>query len=308
MRFLMIDRICELDRGKSARGIRNVSWDDAFLEEIFPGMPVASSILISEAVAQLVSWIIVEAKDFTVKPLITVVDSYTCTGHIQPGDQLEVTGSVESFSDEGALAHGKMLLNGKPVVAFNHAVCYFYPLSELDLPERARMQFKNLYAPGCSLPRAIKPQRSLMREDVPLSKRAWLDRIVDDGQPERMVAFKNVTATEDYFNDHFPLKPILPGVIIIKCMASLSRTLLERMLAAQGLAELKPVLTKCEKVKIRKFVQPGDQLVIEAALLHFAPHKSVLSVKTTVQGKNVSAGTLEFEHISKEDYRNKYLS
>ena len=307
MRFLMIDRICELEKGKSARGIKNISWDGDFLEEIIPGLPVVSSFIIAEAVGQLLSWIIVEAKDFTVKPVITVVDSYICNGHIQPGDQLEVMGSVESMSEEGALVHGKILLRGKPVIEINHAVCYAYPLSELDPPERARLQFKHLYVPGCPLPQTAQHPASLMREEVPLYKRPWFDRIIDEGQPARLVAIKNVTATEDYFNDHFPRKPILPGVVIMEAQHSLARELVLRQLAERGLTDSFPVLCRAEKVKFRLFIQPGDQMALEATVKSFSDGQCSIATRVTVGGKNAASVLLHFELPDRASYMHKYI-
>jgi len=307
MRFLMIDRICELERGKSARGIKNISWDDDFLEEVFPGYPVISPVIISEAAAQLVSWVITEAKEFAVKPVITVVDSYVCSAHARPGDQLEVAGSIENFSDEGALAHGSILLNGKPVIELKHSVCYLYPLHELDPPERARMQFQNLYAPGSPLPRQPSSRAERRREEVPIRRRTWIDRVFETPDPDKIVGIKNVTATEDYFNDHFPRKPILPGVIIINCMVSLAAILAERTLAEQGLGGgVKPVLRRCDKIKFRKFVQPGDQLLIEASCKECSREKSVFGAKITVAGKNAASLVLAFEHVTQEAYLQKY--
>ena len=40
MRFLMVDRICEFEKGKHVRGIKNISWDDDFLTEDFTGIPI----------------------------------------------------------------------------------------------------------------------------------------------------------------------------------------------------------------------------------------------------------------------------
>ena len=50
MRFLMVDRICELERGKRARGIKNITWNDDFLEETFPGITIFSPVIAVEAV------------------------------------------------------------------------------------------------------------------------------------------------------------------------------------------------------------------------------------------------------------------
>ena len=153
-------------------GIKNISWDNDFLEETFPGITIFSPVIAVEAAAQLVSWIVVEAKEFTVKPVIIMADAYHCSCHILPGDQLELHGEIESFSEESALAHGSISINGKNVIEIQHAVCYFYPLDELNPPEQARQQFKNLYVEGSLPPQPSTSQQTFhMREHIPVKKR-----------------------------------------------------------------------------------------------------------------------------------------
>jgi 3-hydroxyacyl-[acyl-carrier-protein] dehydratase len=308
MRFLMVDRICELEHATSARGIKNISWDDDFLVEYVPGVPVFSPALLAESVAQLVSWTILDAKDFTVKPVITVLDSFVCTGHPRPGDQLELFGEIESWGPESALAHGKVLLNGRPIIELNHAVCFLHPLQELDPPERVRLQFANLYCPGLPLPLAA-PAAPFAAEAHAgfVRRRRPLDRIIETGDPGRLAGVKNVTATDDCFNDHFPLKPILPGVFIMEAQAILAAELALRQLVAQGFAGRYPVLCRAEKVKFRQFIQPGDQMTVEAIVKSSTGDTCSIATKVTVDGKNVADAHLHFDLLDRDTYVNTYI-
>ena len=308
MRFLMVDRICELSRGASARGIKNISWDNDFLDEYVPGVPVFSPVLLTESVAQLLSWTIIEAKDFTVKPVITILDSYVCTGHPRPGDQLELAGTIESLSPESALAHGAIFLNGRPIIELRHAVCYLYPLHELDPPERARRQFENLYTPGHPLPAAqpAAPVGPFVEQSF-AGRRRWLDRIMETGDSTKLQGIKNVTATDDCFSDHFPLKPVLPGVAIMEAQHSLARELVLRQLAERGLTESFPVLCRAEKVKFRLFIQPGDQMAVEATVKSFFDGQCSVATRVTVGGKNAASVLLHFELPDRAAYLQKYI-
>jgi 3-hydroxyacyl-[acyl-carrier-protein] dehydratase len=307
MRFLMVDRICELEHAAAARGIKNISWDDDFLDEYVPGIPVYSPVLLAEAVAQLVSWIIIEAKDFTAKPVITVLDSYSCSGHPRPGDRLELAGSLESLSPESALAHGRVFLNGRPIIELSHAVCFLYPLAELDPPERARLQFKNLYVPGSPLPAAQAASAGAAPEEKFVRRRRWIDRILETGDAGRLLAVKNVTATDDCFNDHFPLKPVLPGVAIMEAQNSLARDLAQRELAGLGTAGVYPVLSRAEKVKFRMFIQPGDQMLLEASVKSISEGRCSIATKVTVEGKNAASGLLHYDLQDRSAYIKNYL-
>ena len=70
---------------------------------------------------------------------------------------------------------------------------------------------------------------------------------------------KNVSLSEDFFDDHFPLKPIMPGVLIIEGMAQLSGLLLEESMRVQGV-KIKALMSMVDKAKFRRPVYPGSQL------------------------------------------------
>jgi len=308
MRFLMVDRIFEMQRATHANGVKNISWNDDFLVAFFPELPVFSPVIAAECAAQLVSWIIVVARDFAVKPVITMVDSYICDGHAMPGDQLVLEGTIESLSEESALANARILLQGRPIIELRHAVCYLYPLDELDSPEQARRQYENIFVagngPGST---AGASPVTMLRESIPLRPRPWLDRISQTAEPGTLQGLRNVTATEGYFNDHFPRKPILPGVVMLESLIGLAALLAERTLQEQGLHNRVPVLKQCAKIKFRRFVQPGDQLAITARLTAFQPETSAAQVQAAVYGKQAVTISVSFMHLDRTAYQNGYL-
>jgi len=309
MRFLFVDRISELETGRRVRAVKNISWSGDFLEEIFPGLPVFSPVIAAEAAAQALSWLIVEARDFTVKPLITMLDSYTCSRHIQPGDQIELEGAVESFQPESALAHARILLNKKPAFEINHGVCYLYPLHELQDPESARRQFKNLTEYQAPLQQVPVVKTGLPQGKVSsLVTRPWVDRVIEYAAGKKIVGIRNVTSTEDCFRDHFPLKPLLPGVIIMKSLISAAQLLIEPILAANGLDHKKAVLQQAKKVKFKKFVQPGDQLLLEVSLESFHPQSSTIKARALIQDKVAATLSAAFQHLSRDEYIKAYLA
>lgn len=88
-----------------------------------------------------------------------------------------------------------------------------------------------------------------------------VDRVIELEPGERAVGIKNVTINEEFFTGHYPGQPIMPGVLIIECMAQLGGILLSRELEHTGKVA---VLLSLDRVKFRRPVSPGDQLVIEA--------------------------------------------
>ena len=93
-----------------------------------------------------------------------------------------------------------------------------------------------------------------------------IDRILELVPGEKVVALKNVTINEPFFQGHFPGSPIMPGVLMIEAMGQAGA-----VLAAESLAEKERgsliYFMGMNKVKFRKPVVPGDQIIFELKFL-----------------------------------------
>ncbi len=92
-----------------------------------------------------------------------------------------------------------------------------------------------------------------------------VDRVLEIDGDRRAVGVKNVTMNEPFFQGHYPGLPIMPGVMILEAMAQLSGILLSRRLEHTGKIA---VLLSMDRVKMRRPVRPGDQLILEAESMH----------------------------------------
>ncbi len=88
-----------------------------------------------------------------------------------------------------------------------------------------------------------------------------VDRVLEIG-PGRIVTIKNVSAAEEYLQDHFPSFPVLPGVLMLEAMVQAGRRLLEE----QGVGGLPLVLGRVRALKYGRFVKPGSSLRVEVTL------------------------------------------
>lgn len=88
-----------------------------------------------------------------------------------------------------------------------------------------------------------------------------IDRVIEIEGTQRVVGLKNVTINEAFFQGHYPGDPIMPGVLIIESMAQVGGVLLSQALEHKGKVA---VLLSLDKVKFRRAVRPGDQLIVEA--------------------------------------------
>jgi 3-hydroxyacyl-[acyl-carrier-protein] dehydratase len=118
-----------------------------------------------------------------------------------------------------------------------------------------------------------------------------IDRIESlDFQSQTVIAIKNVTTNEPFFQGHFPKKPIMPGVLIIEAMAQASGVYaLEADKTLQGSL---PFFISIENAKFRLPVVPGDVLRIEGKVIKSRGALSKFECFAYVDGKLVTEAIL----------------
>ncbi len=127
-----------------------------------------------------------------------------------------------------------------------------------------------------------------------------LDRVVEFIGEDELVAIKNVTINEPYFTGHYPGNPVMPGVLQLEAMAQAAGILLLRRGTSEGKVAL---FMSADKVKFRKAVRPGDQLVINAKLARIRGNKiATAEVSCSVDGLVVSSAELMFTVVDEDKF------
>jgi len=116
-----------------------------------------------------------------------------------------------------------------------------------------------------------------------------IDRVLEIEEGKKAIALKNVTIDEPYFLGHFPKEPILPAVLIVEAMAQTGGLAFHSSFERE---EGIPVLARVEEFRLKKRVIPGDQLIIEAEVLHTYSGMAKVKVLARVKGEAVAEGTL----------------
>jgi UDP-3-O-[3-hydroxymyristoyl] N-acetylglucosamine deacetylase / 3-hydroxyacyl-[acyl-carrier-protein] dehydratase len=113
-----------------------------------------------------------------------------------------------------------------------------------------------------------------------------VDRIIDYELGKRIVGIKNVTINEPFFQGHYPGHPIMPGVLIIEAMAQVGGLLL--MDAIENPDDKVVYFMTMDKVKWRRPVIPGDQIVFELEVLQLRRHTCRMKGVGYVDGNAVA--------------------
>jgi 3-hydroxyacyl-[acyl-carrier-protein] dehydratase len=118
-----------------------------------------------------------------------------------------------------------------------------------------------------------------------------VDRVLELEPRQRIVALKNVTVNEEFFNGHFPEKPLMPGVLIIESMAQAAGLL---MLTEEQHHGKIPYFTGIDNAKFRKTIVPGDQIILEVEVLRLKGNVGRVKAYAKVAGQVATEAELMF--------------
>lgn len=123
-----------------------------------------------------------------------------------------------------------------------------------------------------------------------------VDRVLElDQEQQTVVAQKNVTMNESFFQGHFPNAPIMPGVLILEAMAQAGAILVH----FKGTKEKIAVLLNVNHAKFRHPVKPGDVLILRCEGQHFGPKGGRVNATASVDERVVAEAEIGFVFVDK---------
>lgn len=125
-----------------------------------------------------------------------------------------------------------------------------------------------------------------------------IDRIVEFEEKQRIVALKNVTMNEPFFQGHFPGVPIMPGVLIVEAMAQAGGVLVFQ--SVPNREEKLVFFIGIENARFRKPVRPGDQLLLEMVAVRIKSRVGRLEGKAYVDGSLVAEAQIMFSLVDRD--------
>ena len=125
----------------------------------------------------------------------------------------------------------------------------------------------------------------------------FVDRVVALEPGKRIKAIKNLSANEEFFQGHFPQKPIMPGVLMIEALAQ-SACILSKMSPGFEPEEGREYfLVGTTDVKWRRQVVPGDTLVLETQLVKKKRQLLIIQGTATVNGELAASAIINAAEV-----------
>jgi 3-hydroxyacyl-[acyl-carrier-protein] dehydratase len=121
----------------------------------------------------------------------------------------------------------------------------------------------------------------------------WIDRFLEFHKGKSAKAVKNLSLAEDFFADHFPGYPIMPGSLILEGLAQTGGILAGEV---NDFRE-KVVLAKIPWARFQREALAGEQLIYDAELLHIRPESAAVHGRATSNGELIVETEILFAHL-----------
>ncbi len=93
-----------------------------------------------------------------------------------------------------------------------------------------------------------------------------IDRVLELEKGKSIKALKNVSINEPYFVGHFPIRPVMPGVLMLEALAQCAALLTSETLGVEPDGKTVYYFAGADGVRFKRVVEPGDQLVFDVTL------------------------------------------
>jgi 3-hydroxyacyl-[acyl-carrier-protein] dehydratase len=120
-----------------------------------------------------------------------------------------------------------------------------------------------------------------------------VDRVLELEPNQRILAMKNVSINESFFQGHFPGHPVMPGVLVLEALAQAGGLLTQLSASNAGADDEKLFyLVKIDNARFSRMVVPGDQLMLEVRLKRMIRNMAMYECMASVDGKQVASADI----------------
>ncbi|MBP1603870.1 MAG: 3-hydroxydecanoyl-(acyl-carrier-protein) dehydratase [Acidobacteria bacterium] len=121
-----------------------------------------------------------------------------------------------------------------------------------------------------------------------------IDRIVMLEPGKQASGFRIIPADDDYFRDHFPGYPVVPGVLVLESMAQLGGRLVQVSVREASRRDVLPMLAMVERAQFRRPIRPGDRLDVDARITNLGAARARVTASASVGGQAAASAEITY--------------
>jgi 3-hydroxyacyl-[acyl-carrier-protein] dehydratase len=281
MRFLFVSKITEIE-GSRVKGSVRFSDREPWRRAVNGNVEISTSV-VSEAIGQLVSWMVLRDNEFTGRPVFLFATEINLPGRVEAPAVVDLEAWVTDRSEDSFIFSGKASVDGKVVVEITDCGGYFMPLAEMEDPEVTRKRFASISSEG--LPENPGTE--------PFNFNGLIDEVNDLVPAQSITASRVMRPDEPFYADHFPRFPVTPIVIINEMIGEATR----RMCQIPGSDQIRLEAVAVRDLKIKNFIRPGDTAIISVKQVETMGNELETVAEISVNKKRILRGRYRYRRV-----------
>lgn len=280
MRFLLVDHITELEKGKLIRGVKHITTRCPLANERTT-LPYFIPSFIGETLGQLAAWNVMLTQDFKARPVAGLVDEAILKRPVYVGETLMLESYIDKLDETAVEYHSVASVDGETVFEIAGALGPLLPMQDFIDDTLIRAQFKSLLDEPKTALSSISnahPQTLFAFDSI---------LCIEPGQQIR--AEKYIDKAAPYFPDHFPNQAVLPLTVLLEYIRRLSFTFVKQSNFTNSYR-----LHSFRKIKMKSFVHPGSSIYSTLSVKEQTPNELILKSQTDLRDKRVCMLELVF--------------
>ncbi len=137
MRFLFYDKITEIEKGKSITGVKTFALSEEFLRGHFSKIALVPGVVLIEAMAQLLGWLIIYSYDFKLSAIMALIEDVKISSNLRPGFKADIHAEIISTSGRDSLGRAQIYVDGELIASVDRIIySHLHKVKPEELLER----------------------------------------------------------------------------------------------------------------------------------------------------------------------------
>lgn len=280
MKFLFVDEILELHKGKTTVGIKKITQNDYYLISDNNSDYFIPS-LVGEALGQLTAYNVMLTNNFLTRPVAGIVSNAILHRPVKVGETLVLKSVIDSLDNQAVQYHGAAYVDEREVFVLESALGPLLPMHEFMEDKDIKAQFNAIMDKQNIV--NSKESKNLIINAVSFDKITYLK------PNEQLSVVKKIKKNEAFFPDHFPKKPVLPMTMLLEYKRNLAKLFFLKSNLAKNYQ-----LQKFARVKMNDFIYPDEEITCTLKLKTRLEDKIIVNFITEVRKKRVCVSEAVF--------------